>query len=96
MKCTYLVEESTKSSHHFLAAFTNFHNLSAKLIKFSYFTNAEILHILTHVSLLIVSPYVFVLPVSTFASQLTLLGHGAAALPMPALQEHPHIWLRAL
>lgn len=37
--------------------------LSAKLIKFSYFTNAEILHFLTCVILLIAFPYVFVLPV---------------------------------
>lgn len=33
---------------------------------------------------------------STFFSQLTHLGRGAAASPMPTSQAHPYIWLRAL
>lgn len=31
MKCTQVAEESTKSSHHFLAAFNNFHNFICKI-----------------------------------------------------------------
>lgn len=31
MKCTYVAEENTKSSHHVLAAFNDFHNFICKI-----------------------------------------------------------------